>query len=279
MLFITGEIKMIVNNPRYIGVTDVHSVALAIDLCNKVKGSDMKMHIGVMTNYSGIVNGFPPDKYKKVWRTKDELAIAFVNHPDAFNVVHYADYKRDGRTNTKVLQLAYEGGGQYCHALQLDMIWPDSEMMSETKKLCPEMKFIMQLGRSAISDMCKQIDTNSLLKLSDRLNKEYSDIADYLLIDFSGGEGILIDTEKTLALLDHLHKHCPNFSYVVAGGLHAENLEETIGVILNFFPDISWDAQGKLRPSGDSTEPLDISFAKKYVEISTYLTKKHRRSL
>lgn len=262
--------------PNYIGVTDVRQVSHALNLCKLVEGSSYKMHIGVMTNFDTMKNGIPPEKYQKVWRPKSELAISFVDHPSAFNVIHYADYKRNDRTTTKTLQEVYELGGQYCHGIQLDMIWPAPEIILDTKKVHPNMKLILQVGRNAMSDMFKEeIGVDSLFRLSDRLNKEYFGAVDYVLIDFSGGEGITLDTHKMLLILGHLHKHAPSFSYVIAGGLHAGNLNLVNEVLRNF--PISWDAQGRLRPSGLSTDPLNIDLATSYVQGSAGLAKAYRR--
>jgi hypothetical protein len=286
ILLTTGETEMNANSTNtdstkvvltnYVGVTDVRQVSHALNLCKLVEGSDYKMHIGVMTNFDTMKNGIPPEKYQKVWRPKNELAISFVNHPSAFNVIHYADYSKEGRTTAKTLQEVCEHGGQYCHGIQLDMIWPAPEIILDTKKVHPNMKVILQVGRNAMSDMFKEeMDADSLFRLSDRLNKEYFRAVDYVLIDFSGGEGIILDTHKMLLILGHLHKHAPGFSYVIAGGLHAGNLN-LVNDILRYFP-ISWDAQGRLRLSRLSTDPLDIDLATNYVRQSAGLAKAHRR--
>ncbi len=267
-----------VSLPNYIGVTDVSQVSLSLNLCNLVEGSNYKMHIGVMTNFDTMKNGIPPEKYQKVWRKRDQLAISFVDHPSAFNVIHYADYKRNGRTTASVLRDVYQYGGEYCHGIQLDMIWPATEIMWDTKEVHPYMKFILQVGRSAMSDILKEgPDEKSLFRLSDKLNKEYSGAADYVLIDFSGGEGIPFDTKKMLLILSHLYKHSPSFSYVVAGGLHASNLN-LVNEVLRYFP-VSWDAQGRLRLTGSSTDPIDTDMAMNYVRGSAGLAKAYRRSV
>lgn len=264
--------------PNYIGVTDVSQVSLSLNLCKLVEGSGYKMHIGVMTNFDTMKNGIPPEKYQKVWRKRDQLAISFVNHPSAFNVIHYADYKRNGRTTANVLRDVYQCGGEYCHGIQLDMIWPAAQIMWDTKEVHPYMKFILQVGRSAMSDIIKdESDENSLFRLSDKLNKEYSGVVDYVLIDFSGGEGIPFDTSKMLLILGHLHKHSPGFSYVVAGGLHASNLN-LVNEVLRYFP-VSWDAQGRLRLTGSSADPIDMDLAMNYVRGSAGLAKAYRRKL
>lgn len=53
----------------------------------------------------------------------------------------------------------------------------------------------------------------------------------------------------------------------VAGGLGPDTME-LINPIAESFPDISIDAQGKLRPSGNALDPIDWNLAEKYLSRS-----------
>ena len=55
----------------------------------------------------------------------------------------------------------------------------------------------------------------------------------------------------------------PKIGIIVAGGLSSE----TIGIlkpILQYFPGVSIDAQGRLRPSHNALDPINLKMSKEY---------------
>lgn len=67
-----------------------------------------------------------------------------------------------------------------------------------------------------------------------------------------------------LPFVDILATKRPNLGIVVAGGLGPETMD-LIDPIVRKYPLISTDAQGKLRPSGNSLHPICWEMAGEYL--------------
>jgi hypothetical protein len=59
---------------------------------------------------------------------------------------------------------------------------------------------------------------------------------------------------------------------VVAGGLGPDSID-MVKPLVKVFPDISIDAQGKLRPSGSALDPIDWDMAGTYLARALELLK------
>ena len=60
-------------------------------------------------------------------------------------------------------------------------------------------------------------------------------------------------------------------NFGIAGGLHGENVAELLDEVLVDFPEVSWDAEGRLHnkiPSEGGDGSLNLEETKKYLQAS-----------
>lgn len=266
---------------RYAGVCDVLSPeearAMAQELRANRKDPHRKVMIGVMAGPFSLrpeVGGSDAEEERSVFPTRDEMASGFTDDPDVLNTVHYADLYRPkevvDESLMQSLELIVQHGGEHLHAIQLDVTWPSVEVIDSFKAAHPDIKIVLQLGGPAF----KQAD-NDPQKIMGRLD-EYGDSIDYVLLDLSMGKGKGMDAEGLLPLLRLLRSELPGLGLAVAGGLGPESVE-LLEPIAREFPDISIDAQGRLKPEGTpkddyghyvSTVSADLRRANEYIKKS-----------
>ena len=97
----------------------------------------------------------------------------------------------------------------------------------------------------------------------DRL-KGYNGIADYVLLDKSMGQGHGMDAYGLIPFARAIRDAFPDLGIVAAGGLGPDSMD-LVAPLAAEFPDISIDAQGKLRPSGSALDPVDWNRAEMYL--------------
>lgn len=248
------------NYKQFISVTDFVSrdqsddmSGLFIDLISG-GGPIIDVGVGVMMSRKTLTG--EPTKWSKAFPKNEDIAKIFIDHSYVFNVLHYAD-SDEGMTTIDHLVQATGYGGEYMHALQLDMCWPDLWMIKKYKSMFPKIKVILQIGNKSFAI------ANSEAELLGRLSA-YGDAIDYVLIDRSEGRGIPLDPKKTIPTIRLLKDNYPDLGIIVAGGLGPNTLDLLVPIVKEF-PDVSTDAQGRLRPSGDAlNEPIDWPMAKEY---------------
>lgn len=244
----------------YVGITDFMTLSQVEDMqvvfkTNLRPGSKRKLHVGVMTSYK-ILHEMAT-KWSKAFPLKEEIASIF-GSPQAYNCLHYVDYE-DHNCVWKDLSQAISYGGANINALQLDMIWPDPwDIRDGVKTSGKKVEVILQVGMKAIEEADNDPDVVI------QWLKRYNGFIDRVLLDMSMGRGVSMNTEVLMPFAKAISRKLPELGLVVAGGLGPN----TIGLVeplVQKFPDISIDAQGKLRPSGSALDPIDWGFAEKYL--------------
>lgn len=234
----------------YIGVTGVTTRQQAITLCRQMpKVCKFDLMIGVLASnktLSGEADLFPN-------QTPDRLAIAkiFAARNGLLNLLHYYTNDRSGLFHQ--LAHAFALAGKNCGGLQLNMPWPDPEVIKKFRRLYPAARVVVQINREALAEF--DGDLQACVTEAEKYNKVATD----LLFDLSGGEGRPIDTDLAWKFFKSFHGSC---NLVIAGGLDAESLPN-LQTFFRTFSSISIDAQGKLRTSSDH---LDLRKAKKYLQ-------------
>jgi len=200
----------------------------------------------------------------------ETMADGFIDDPDVFNTVHYADLygPRKGQNLLSNLELVVKHGGENLHAIQVDVTWPNIAEMQEFKSKHPELMIILQLGKFAFAEA-----ENNLQKVVEKL-KEYGDSIDFALLDMSMGKGTAMKSEELLLpLLRLIKQEIPGLGLAVAGGLGPESMH-LLEPIAEEFPGISFDAQGLLKPLDAerdekghmlSTIPADAGRSREYI--------------
>lgn len=262
---------------RYAGVCDVLSPEEARAMANEVRAHrtdpDRKVMIGVMAGHFSIRPEIDdPTDQRSVFPTRDEMAMGFTDDPDVINTIHFADLYRPKEIQTlfEDLELVVEHGGENLHAIQLDVTWPDVDEMDRFKAKYPDLAIVLQLGRSAFDEV-----GHDPQQIVERLD-EYGDSIDYVLLDLSMGKSKAMEAEGLLAALRLIRKELPGLGLAVAGGLGPDTVH-LLEPIAKEFPDISIDAQGRLKPEGApvdamghmiSTVPADLGRSTEYIRKS-----------
>ena len=250
------------DNP-YIGITDftgfpqVESM-LRVFKANLGLDSQRKLHVGVMMSYKTLND--IETKWSRVFPPKEGIADIFrqIDNESCYYCLHYADYSQS--TEYTDLSRAINYAGPYADAIQLDMPWPDPAMIGlgvfgSNRR---QIEVILQIGKNAIEAV-----ENNPKAVVERL-KLYEGVVDRVLLDKSMGRGMPMDAKGLIPFAEAIAKAFPSLGIGVAGGLGPD----TIGLIkpiAALFTDLSIDAQGRLRPSGNAMDPIDWTMAENYL--------------
>lgn len=215
-----------------------------------------KLGVGVMMSYKTLND--LPTKWSAAFPPKERVADIFVSNGRStdywlFNTLHYADYEGVDVLNN--LLRATQFGGKNMNALQLDMIWPEPEVLRVYRERFPNIQIIIQANSVALDQLDNDPD-----KLTKRL-LTYGQTIDYLLLDKSMGRGLGMDA-KVLEELVKVVNPRTSLEVVVAGGLGPETLH-LLGPLVLY--TVSIDARGRLRPSGNALDPVDWNMAAEYL--------------
>lgn len=247
--------------PSYIGITDFDNRFRVIEMLDLFPESHpRKLMMGVMSSWKWFHGG--TTKWNKVWLPRDQIKQMFVDHPKVFNTLHWADY--DNMTsNTDIIRACLDCG-KYLHAVQLDMIWPRFNLCWVIRDTI-RVPIILQVGKKALEDISND-EAKLLLKL-----EIYRTLIDGILLDCSMGRGVPMNPELLRSFIIPVKSAFPELHIAVAGGLGPDTIH-LVEPIIREFPDVSFDAQGQLRDSGDSTEPINWVRAKNYMAKALELT-------
>lgn len=244
----------------YIGIVDFSDFRQVQDMLKVFnaylpKGSDRKLHVGLMMSYKTL-NGLP-SKWLDVFPPKEKIEDIFASD-ETYNCLHYADYDNDPEL-WKNLAKAISYGGTGIHALQLDMIWPDPlQVANGVHASRKQIEVILQIGENALAEM--NDNPQAVVK---RL-RDYEGVIDRVLLDKSMGRGKSMKADILLPFARAIKESFPRLGLVAAGGLGPKTIS-IIEPLVQEIPDISWDAQGQLRPSGNAIDPVDWNFAEEYL--------------
>ncbi len=237
----------------YVGVTgfmDRTTVKRALALVPA--NSNRKLMVGVLAS-STTLKGQPnqlPGRFPKV----DQIGQTFIDHPMAFNVVHFATREKEKLVHhlTDVVALA----PHLIHGIQLNMVWPDAPAIRAFRLRYPRTRLILQVGPKAF-DAIERDPERTVSKLD-----AYKGTIDYVLLDDSGGYGKVMDAEFLLPFVRRIKSSDLDMQIVVAGGLSGDNLK-LVTPIVEECHDVSIDAEGRVRD--DAHDRLDIQKVCAYV--------------
>lgn len=243
---------------QYIGITDFtefrqveHMLRVLND--HRLPSQQRRLHVGVMMSYKTLCG--LETKWSKAFPQKELIADIFAC-TNTFNCLHYADY--DAIDVGKNLSKAIGYGGKEIHATQLDMVWPDPKEISfALSGVSKSLEVILQVNSKSL-----ELADNNPVIVAQRIS-EYRSIT-HVLLDKSMGRGLGMDAKGLLPFARAIKCLLPSMNIVVAGGLGPQTLHLVEPLLLEF-PDISIDAQGKLRPSGSALDPIDWAMAEEYL--------------
>lgn len=251
---------------QYIGVTgfknsDQVTAALA---CHHNK--DCALMVGVLasgTTIEGRSIKLLPKKIEGRYPQREEIASIFPDSPsNTLNLIHLCGVHK-GLLYT-VMNEAAEFGGKNFHGFQLNMAWPDPRVLKkwvESRGNSPAT-IVLQCGAYALDGA-----GNSPKKITERLH-EYNGVADYCLIDPSGGSGRPFNPHFALECFEELYGQELHMRFGIAGGLCAESVDSLLGPLLDSFPDLCSDAEGLLH---DEDGKLSVAKVQAHIEVTNLL--------
>ncbi len=247
----------------YIGITDFTSskqVAhmLAVFRRHRPFKSHRMLHVGVMMSYKTL-NGLAT-KWTDSFPPKETIAGIFSCNEgadDLYYCLHYADYDRCTTMHDLARAISY--AGPQVTAVQLDMPWPDPYVIAGGISASHVHKeVILQVGQRSIEEA--NDDPQEVV----RRVSEYEGLIHRVLLDKSMGRGLGMDAAALLPYARAIKSRFPNLGLVAAGGLGPTSTH-LVEPLVREYPDLSIDAQGKLRPSGNALEPVDWDMAATYL--------------
>jgi len=221
--------------------------------------------VGVMMSYKTLND--MPSSWTDVWVRKELLSNIFLSDSRLYNCIHFADY--DGMPHlADSLTRVVRYGGDYIHAIQLDMVWPEPFEVRMFRKFHPKIEIVLQVGMRALEHPSVRMHLGNLSSMLDRYGKSI----DHVLLDGSMGRGVPMRHAFLRPFVRALQGR--HFNVAVAGGLGPSSLELVRPLVKNF-PTLSIDAQGKLRPSGDAHDPLNLQYVLAYARGAYHMFGEH----
>ena len=244
----------------YIGITDFTNFdqvkeMLKVFTARKPPDSKRKLHVGVMMSYKTLHE--IPSKWQDVFPPKETIADIF-SSDEAYNCLHYADYDNNPDFR-KSLAKAIAFGGKNIHAVQLDMVWPDPfHIVKGIEASGKNVEVILQIGKNALEE------AKNNPRIVTKILSIYDGIIHRVLLDKSMGKGLGMDAAYLIPFAREIQETFPMIGIGAAGGLGPETTH-LVEPMIKKFPDLSIDAQGRLRPSGNALDPIDWNMASEYL--------------
>lgn len=237
----------------YVGITGFTKQEEILSALEWVKPSSTLM-VGLVTTYKSIRALPIKSSRAKTIPQIHELNTLCMDSSRLFNVAHYSTQTGSEEEILEDLKCITRAGGRHLHGIQLNIAWPDVEVLQTFKKLHPEISLILQLGREAMEAVHQDLHL-----LAQRL-EEY-DMIEYILLDGSSGQAKRFEVIPSTLILHMIKVHFPHLGLGIAGGISPETMSDVRKMRVNF-PNISIDAQGALR---DHEHILDLQKVKNYL--------------
>ena len=242
----------------YVGITGFMSQDEILSVLGSMpKDSNRLLMVGVLASQKtlrGEKNKWP-NRYPEVRR----ISEIFVRNRQALNLIHYNTKEPESLTEQLVEMTKL--GGQNLEGFQLNLAWPSRDAILDYHKVCGGKFIVLQIGGKAF-----EMVNHSPKELAEKVSW-YQHVVDYVLLDPSGGYAVPFDTEKARTYLQALRGYGLDLGLGVAGGLSPTTLN-LVEPLTSDFPDLSIDADGRLRNSQDN---LDLSIASQYVQRACYV--------
>lgn len=249
----------------YIGVTGIMSrndyihVAMPFNMGHNTH----QLMAGILVS-SKTKNGMP-NKYPNRYPPIESVASLIPTGLDSLNLIHYSTDNPERLAEEMVEVLSH--CDDQIDGFQLNVCWPKVSQLEEFyKKHSRKTVIILQIGRHAL----EQIHFVPRLLVKRIRESGYLDFIQGILIDPSCGKGQAYERGGIADYLAELYNAQLRINIGIAGGLHGglcpngrDNfLEFALSPLAQMYPDLSIDAEGKLRDADDN---LDYQEVKKYI--------------
>jgi hypothetical protein len=211
-----------------------------------------------------------PNKRGQMWHpVGDSIARAASNEDSGFTkpFVHVffdgKDELEQGVANVMRRTRRYVQGLQFNGLAWLDIDY--RPFMHIFNEVYPSQSTILQAGSNTLN-------SHSPSELADGIETMP---VDYLLLDPSGGEGKQMDSTRIRNYVDEIYQSQIPVGVALSGGLDAKNVEELIGPLMEDYPDLSCDAEGRLRKGPEGSTVIDIEAVDAYLVACKQTIQRH----
>ena len=256
---------------NYIGITGVSSIGEVREVKNIVDQlkrasllpPDKKVMLGYLVSHKTL-NSMPTEN-RRYPLFKDLPEMLEAAGDNIFTMIHYNSRELDTLTEqvSKIFDFKDIYAKDLCKAFQLNMAWPDPKAIENIKSSYPEIMFVLSLTKDAISG-------NTPAQILEK-TEQYHGLADYILIDSSGGQGKPFDIDQSADIYRALRNHFKTEKIVFAGGFGSDNISRRLEMLI---PEL-----GTADFSIDAEKGVRIPLSKKYGDdlfsaenIEKYLT-------
>ncbi len=249
----------------YVGVTgpvtleEVRQVGQAFQDAGFNKNSKHTPMIGVLVSYKTLLG--QPTQNRRYPAYGDVQTLLREASQFGIPMIHYNSREKD--TLDDQLDSILTGSEGLCEGVQLNIAWPDRIKLAKVRKIHPDIPFVIQLSHGAMDGLSAE-------QIAQKL-KEYESLANYTLIDPSGGKGKEFDLNHSLKIYEAIRSHVPKTMVGFAGGFRGDNVAQTTRTLVDLLgtSDFCIDAEGGLRDRvtdnyGDDT--LNIGKVKHYLD-------------
>lgn len=241
----------------YIGVTgftDRQQVRGALSVVPS--DATRPLMVGVLASYTTLYDHAPSPYSPR----REDISAVFMEHVRALNLVHY--FSRETDDLHQQLWDAIQWGGPLCDGVQINIAWPEVQVVEGLHRSKPNARIVLQVGRQ----MMRDCDFNAA-ELAKRVVGEYGALVDYLLVDASGGRGIAFEMTSAATYLFELKDALAaggleDVGLVIAGGLDAQGVREKLPILDEMVGRLGVDAQDRLH---DAQQRLDMHAVRDYI--------------
>lgn len=249
----------------YIGVTGIDSQ----DSAKKVSAiynnllPDSSNYQG-MSGYLVSLNSMRGNSVSKKFPDVNTLpGMLETTRVSGLNTIHYnthePEYLGEQIGNLFIRDNIYNDN--LCRAVQINTTWPNLEQLQYLKKQMPALDIILQLNRTILKSNRVDI-TRKLIN--------YNSLADFVLLDPSGGKGVPFNATEIAPFFRAVRHTLPTKPIILAGGFTPENtsirLEELKDKLQT--KEFGTDAQQGLRTFYGRDDYLDIDKVEQYVKAA-----------
>lgn len=239
-------------NPPYVGVSGVvrqaQQAEVRLGAAWEMRELGRRIAFGVKATHTPQWLN-QPNEYGQLWYPVGDIGLRKVlaPSPGSYNVAQMylkpSVLSEDPSYGPAFVERIRGRAGGYLDAIQFDMLPFDDvdANLRDTLLAVDSMDLIVQCHARAMSQGPKK---------AVELLKRLSDEIEYVLFDASHGTGKTLDVEALLPFLEAAYSdpdlagYGTNFG--LAGGLDAATVEAALPGVLRRFPEVSWDAEGKL---------------------------------
>lgn len=227
---------------QYIGITGFTAAEEVAAALRALPPGRRRLMVGVLVS-DRTLEGLPEEGGPRRHPAVENLETLFPADPRAFNTVHF--HTRTPERLAVQAERVIAAAGPRLHALQINLERAPPEALRALRASHPGLHLILPL-RETVS----------------RFAEVYAGLVDIVLFDWSAGRGVLFDPAEARAALEEIEAKMPGVALAVAGGLGPDTTDH-VRPLLERFPDLSFDAESRLR---DADDRLDLAKVGEYLK-------------